>query len=870
MECINIPKQPFPQAECFKNDDCPNEKTCKNEICINPCRQDDACARGAFCYVDKHQPICTCPNGFAGNPLIECVPPITATVECRSNTDCPRSDSCINNLCISPCNCGSNAECKVFDHYPICYCKLGYSGNPQAGCVKLGCQSNDECNNDQQCYNGQCINPCILGNPCATNAECYGNNHRAACKCPSGYSGNPFDRCERVECRIDTDCPLDRMCIENHCVNPCASIANPPCAQNAMCFAQNHAAGCICPDNLPEGNPLTYCTARIPSIDEPECKIDADCPSKLACIKETCSDPCKALTPCSRNAECSVVDTVPIRTMICTCPDGWVPNDNGECTAVIVPVPPGCISNDDCPFNEACINRLCRNPCDCGTNAACFVQNHRPVCSCKEGFEGNPNIACHTIGCRTDSECESGKACVNGNCINPCLIDDPCGINAECRVLGNRAECHCLSGYRGNPYDRCTIVGCRSNNDCPSDRQCINAQCINPCIYDNPCSPKAECRVQNHMALCRCPIGFIGNPYIDCRHEIQVECKIDGDCASTQACLNNKCQNPCSTLEPCQRPSECQVIGTLPVRTMICICPSGYISSGSGTCQPTTSVIEIGGCITDSDCPSDKSCDRHICRDPCNCGINADCRVKDHRPVCTCKQGYDGNPEIQCIKIGCRSDDDCSKQHSCINRQCIPVCSADGSSCGTLAVCHGVNHRAICDCPPGLMGNPNIACTLVDCRSDSECPSHRACINARCESPCVESNPCEKSAECKVYDHRAHCVCSPGFVKDNNNNCQKEEEKCRSDYDCPSQEACINDECVNPCNATTPCGVNAECRVLDTLPVRTMVCECKSEYQGNAAVQCDKCKYCNKLLYFKNQLLKSNICNFFKKYFYSI
>lgn len=711
-------------------------------------------------------------------------------------------------------------------------------------CSPVGCQTDNECNNDQQCYNGQCVNPCILGDPCATNAECYGDNHRATCKCPSGYSGNPFFRCERAECRVNTDCPNDRTCLENRCVNPCSNIANPPCAQNAKCIAQNHAAACLCPENLPEGNPVTYCLPATPIVGEPECRIDIDCPSKLACIKNTCVDPCRTLTPCSASAQCSVLDTTPVRTMICTCPDGWISNNNGECQPVVVPVPPGCVSDDDCSSKEACINRLCRNPCNCGTNSACFVQNHRPICSCEEGFEGNPNIACHTVGCRADSECDSGKACINGNCVNPCLINDPCGINAECYVYGNRGECRCLSGYRGNPYDRCIVVGCRSNSDCPSDKQCINAQCINPCIYDNPCSPKAQCMVQNYMALCRCPTGYIGNPYVDCKQEVQPECRKDGDCASHLACLNNKCQNPCTVLEPCRRPSECQVVGSLPVRTMICICPSGYISSGSGTCQPTTPVKGIGGCVSDADCPADRSCDKGICKDPCNCGINADCRIKNHHPVCTCKQGYDGNPEIQCTKIGCRSDDDCSGQHSCINRQCVPVCNPNGSSCGTQANCYGSNHRAVCECPEGLEGNPQISCILVGCRSDSECPTTKACINNRCESPCEGNNQCDPTAECVVYNHEINCVCPPGFVGDAQNKaCKKEDKKCRADYECPSQKACIDGECIDPCVESAPCGVNALCKVLDTIPVRTMVCECLPGYQGNAAVQCDKSKF---------------------------
>jgi len=838
-ECTNIPRQPDVRpVECYKDDDCSYDRSCRNDRCANPCAG-NVCARGAFCHVNNHQPICTCPAGFEGNPSVECIPPL-ATVGCTSNSECPRSESCINRLCISPCNCGPNAECRVDNHYPICYCKPGFSGNPQIGCVKLGCQSDNECNNDQQCFNGQCVSPCILGDPCASNAECYGDNHRASCRCPSGYSGNPFSRCERAECRIDTDCPNDKTCLENRCINPCSN--NPPCAQNAICLAQNHAAACLCPESLPEGSPITYCLPRTPVVGEPECRTDEDCPSKLACIKDICVDPCRSLSPCASSAKCSVLDTIPVRTMICTCPDGWVSNSNGECLPVVLPVPPGCISDDDCPSNEACINRLCRNPCSCGSNAQCLVQNHRPICSCQDGYEGNPNIACHTVGCRADSECDSGRACINGNCVNPCLINDPCGINSECHVYGNRAECRCLSGYRGNPYDRCIVVGCRSNSDCPSDRQCINAQCINPCIYDNPCSPNAQCRVQNYMALCRCPTGFIGNPYVDCRREIQPECRVDGDCSSHLACLNNKCQNPCSVLEPCRRPSECQVVGSLPVRTMICICPPGYISSGSGTCQPTAPVKEVGGCVLDSDCPEEKSCDRGICKDPCNCGPNAECRIKDHRPVCTCKQGYDGNPEIQCVKIGCRSDDDCSGQHSCINRQCVPVCT-DGI-CGTNANCYGSNHRAICECPPGYQGNPKTSCVLLGCRSDSECPPSKACINQKCVDPCDGANPCDPTSECKVYNHRVNCVCPPGYVGDVGTGCKKEEIKCRGDYECPSQKACIDGECINPCTDAEPCGVNANCKVLDTIPVRTMICECLPGYQGNAAVQCDKTSLC--------------------------
>lgn len=197
--------------------------------------------------------------------------------------------------------------------------------------ILVGCQSDLECSSDKQCYNGQCLDPCLLGSPCASNAECYGEAHRAACRCPNGYSGNPLDRCERVECRVDGDCSFDRACIDRRCVNPCAELANPPCASNAICYPQNHVAACRCPEDMPFGNPLAYCE-RPPKKDEPECQIDVDCPSGLACIRSTCLNPCTELHPCTPSARCSVLDTVPIRSMTCTCPDGWVPDNDGNCS----------------------------------------------------------------------------------------------------------------------------------------------------------------------------------------------------------------------------------------------------------------------------------------------------------------------------------------------------------------------------------------------------------------------------------------------------------------------------------------------------------------------------------------------------------
>ena len=58
----------------------------------------------------------------------------------------------------------------------------------------------------------------------------------------------------------------------------------------------------------------------------------------------------------------------------------------------------------------------------------------------------------------------------------------------------------------------------------------------------------------------------------------------------------------------------------------------------------------VVGCQSDPECPTDKACFNTQCVDPCNCGINAECSVINHKPLCYCPAGYSGNPEVECQK----------------------------------------------------------------------------------------------------------------------------------------------------------------------------------------------------------------------------
>lgn len=93
--------------------------------------------------------------------------------------------------------------------------------------------------------------------------------------------------------------------------------------------------------------------------------------------------------------------------------------------------------------------------------------------------------------------------------INPCN-PSPCGSNAIC----HNGECTCLPEYHGDPYFACRPE-CVLNSDCPVNKACLHNKCIDPCV--NMCGINAECNIYNHIAVCSCPDGMVGDAFAECK-----------------------------------------------------------------------------------------------------------------------------------------------------------------------------------------------------------------------------------------------------------------------------------------------------------------------------------------------------------------
>jgi hypothetical protein len=165
--------------------------------------------------------------------------------ECVTNFDCSNDKACINQKCRDPCPgaCGLNAECRVVSHVPNCQCISGYEGDPFTGCQPV--------RHDIAEY----INPC-QPSPCGANAVCREQNGAGSCTCIEDHFGNPYEGC-RPECVLNSDCPSNKACVRNKCVDPCPGT----CGQNAICQVVNHLPNCEC---LPghQGDPYRFCTIR--------------------------------------------------------------------------------------------------------------------------------------------------------------------------------------------------------------------------------------------------------------------------------------------------------------------------------------------------------------------------------------------------------------------------------------------------------------------------------------------------------------------------------------------------------------------------------------------------------------------------------
>lgn len=252
--------------------------------------------------------------------------------------------------------------------------------------------------------------------------------------------------------------------------------------------------------------------------------------------------------------------------------------------------------------------------------------SHTPNCFCPSGYIGDPFIRCFI------------EKKVTPVIVTPC-VPSPCGSNAICKEQNNAGACTCIPGYTGNPYEGCRPE-CVLNSDCPSNKACVRNKCVDPC--PGTCGTNAECQVINHLPSCSCRIGYTGDPFIICTIAPTIPRKFLYPKNYPSLNLNFLVETPKQPClpNPCGPNSQCRVNN----EQAVCTCSPGYFGSPPN-CRPE--------CTVSSECPLNRACINLKCEDPCpgSCGLNANCDVINHSPICSCKPGLTGDPFTRCITI---------------------------------------------------------------------------------------------------------------------------------------------------------------------------------------------------------------------------
>lgn len=187
---------------CYTNADCPHYEMCDGKKCVSAC-DNRPCAPNTMCSTNKHKRICSCLPHSKGDPYNHGCDQLYSGPYCDNDAECADHQICVEKICVNACDhqslCGTNTSCVAENHFSICRCLPGLTGDPYGrGCAErsadLYCYDNLHCADDEICVEKRCVNACdnyhrIL---CGPNSFCTTKKHVSVCECLNGFSSIPY------------------------------------------------------------------------------------------------------------------------------------------------------------------------------------------------------------------------------------------------------------------------------------------------------------------------------------------------------------------------------------------------------------------------------------------------------------------------------------------------------------------------------------------------------------------------------------------------------------------------------------------------------------------------------------------------------
>jgi len=111
-------------------------------------------------------------------------------------------------------------------------------------------------------------------------------------------------------------------------------------------------------------------------------------------------------------------------------------------------------------------------------------------------------------------------------------------------------ECPERKSCRNHPSVPEWPFKCTTDSDCPHDLSCKQNECQYPCDFTS-CAEEAYCKNENRTAICKCIIGYSGDPWTLCK---RLPCAKDGEsCKGNYCCNGLNCGWPFIAEQTCHK-----------------------------------------------------------------------------------------------------------------------------------------------------------------------------------------------------------------------------------------------------------------------------------------------------------------------------
>ncbi|XP_020626399.1 fibrillin-1-like [Orbicella faveolata] len=398
-------------------------------------------------------------------------------------------------------------------------------------------------------------------------------------------------------------------------------------------------------------------------------------------------------------------------------------------------------------------------------------------------------------------------------------------------------------------YQETPLHPCVDNKDCDSRATCQDGKCICqgkrtgngkycrdslPCSKD--CGPGGTCLrerlMYKHPAECRCDKGFKKTKDGECV-ALAHPCKKNEDCHKKAECHRGKCHcvgrntagngKYCKDSLPCPKEYEekCKAGGN---NVVSCVVDPLFPDQPECKCHLDFKTSEAGICVEITECE----------KNGLVCPPGKVCKTEKGKYRCACKDGYkeilQGAGNGTCRDVDECSQDACSgiKNSVCANAEGSYECeckkgfrkSDDESTCEAGA--NQICQEGVCSCAPGFVKNNDEECEDVDECSHNEtpCGANEECLNEQGTYSCVCLSGYKKQR--KVCVRKDKCNCKQHEV------CLQGKCKCKEGYKKSTKGYCVPRRNIDECSQDACSGMtNSVCANAEG----SYECKCKKGFR---------------------------------------